>query len=86
MASLLTKKQLCDQCKVPTTQKLHKKISSSGVVLVGWVCTICNCWVKSKCGGYWIPHSLLERYNVDIDKLPIKREGSGPEEKTMALF
>ena len=86
MASLLTKKQLCDQCKVETNQKLHRKISTSGAVMVGWVCTVCNCWVKSKTGGIWIPHELLERYNVDITRLPFKTERRGPSDQTMSLF
>lgn len=86
MASLLTKKQPCDQCKVQTTQKLHKRVAENGAVYVGWVCTVCNCWVKSHLGGFWIPHHLLQRYNVDIDKLPIKRDGNGPEDQTMSLF
>ncbi len=83
--SITTRKYLCDCCKIPTEQKLHRKVSASGVVLVGWVCSLCNSWVKSKSGGYWISHNLLEQYHIDIDHLPIKKDG-GPEDKTMSLF
>ena len=80
-----TRKHHCEQCCVPTTQRLHKTITSSGAVFVGWVCDVCNSWVKSKVGGNWIPHDLLAEYGVEIDRLPIRKERPRGGE-TMSLF
>lgn len=80
------RKHHCEQCGVPTTQRLHKTVASNGAVFVGWVCDTCNFWVRSeKVGGNWIPHDLLKSHGIDIEQLPVHKERPRGGE-TMSLF
>jgi hypothetical protein len=76
----------CKNCETQTEHRLYKTISTSGTVLVGWVCLRCNSWTRSKTGGYWISHTLLKQHGVDIDSLPVKQDGPGIDPNQMTMF